>query len=110
MDVYFGEDGSYRGFDTESPLARAGGKRTWIEGSGLPRPRLLIGDGATDLEARPAVDCFAAFIGVIERPEVSRAADVVLRGPSLDQVLELDADDRPALVVPAVIFVTALNR
>ena len=89
VEIYFGEDGSYRGFDTESPLARAGGKRTWLEGSGLPRPRLLIGDGATDLEARPSVDCFAAFIGVIERPEVSRGADVVLRGPSLDQVLQL---------------------
>ena len=89
VEVSFDEDGSYRGFDAESPLTRAGGKRTWIEASGLPRPRLLIGDGATDLEARPAVDCFAAFIGVIDRPEVSGPADVVLRGPSLDQVLQL---------------------
>ena len=89
VDVHFHEDGSYLGFDSDSPLARAGGKRTWIEASGLPRPRLLIGDGATDLEARPAVDCFAAYVGVVDRPEVSRAADVVLREPSLEAVLKL---------------------
>ena len=89
VDVYFNEDGSYRGFDTESPLARAGGKRVWIEASGLPTPRLLIGDGATDLEARPAVDCFAAYVGVVDRPEVSRAADIVLLERSLGPVLKL---------------------
>jgi len=89
VGVHFREDGSYLGFDSDSPLARAGGKRTWIEASGLPRPRLLIGDGATDLEARPAVDCFAAYVGVVDRPEVSGVADVVLREPSLEAVLKL---------------------
>jgi len=89
VDVHFREDGSYLGFDSDSQLARAGGKRTWIEASGLPRPRLLVGDGATDLEARPAVDCFAAYVGVVDRPEVSGAADVVLREPSLEAVLKL---------------------
>jgi phosphoserine phosphatase len=89
VDVYFNSDGSYRGFDNNSPLTRSGGKRTWIEASGLSRPRLLIGDGATDLEARPAVDCFAAFVGVVDRPEVSRAADVVLRDISLEPMLKL---------------------
>jgi phosphoserine phosphatase len=89
VEIYFNEDGSYRGFDTDSPLTRAGGKRVWIEASGLPGPRLLIGDGATDLEARPAVDCFAAYVGVVDRPEVSRAADIVLLEPSLKPVLKL---------------------
>jgi phosphoserine phosphatase len=91
VDVYFTEDGSYRGFDADSPLAQAGGKRRWVEGPGavLPRPILLVGDGATDLEARPAVDGFAAFIGVVHRLEVSSRADVVIEGPSLAPVLEL---------------------
>jgi phosphoserine phosphatase len=91
VDIYFTPDGNYRGFDRDSPLAQAGGKRRWIEraGEGLPRPILLVGDGATDLEARPAVDCFAAFVGVVDRPEVREPADVVLRGLTLDPVLEL---------------------
>src|SRR4030095_10167849 len=76
VDIRFHEDGSYLGFDYDSPLARAGGKRTWIEASGLPRPRLLIGDGATDLEARPAADCFAASVGGVALPEWCRERDV----------------------------------
>jgi phosphoserine phosphatase len=57
----------------------------------LPRPSLLVGDGATDLEARPEVDCFAAFTGVVSRPAVAAAADVVLSAPTLAPVLALAA-------------------
>ncbi len=42
----------------------------------------------TDLEARPAVDRFVAFAGVTDRPEVTGAADSVIRGPSLLPVLQ----------------------
>jgi phosphoserine phosphatase len=91
VDVRFDVEGRYAGFDAESPLARSGGKRLWLErhAARLPSARLLVGDGATDLEARPAVDCFAAFAGVVHRPEVVRLADVVIRGSSLDPVLDL---------------------
>ncbi len=91
VDLQFGADGAYTGFDTASPLARAGGKRTWVEAhlARLPRPILLVGDGATDLEARPAVDAFAAFAGVVRRQDVVAGADVVLDGPSLTGVLAL---------------------
>ena len=91
VDIYFDESGAFTGFDRASLLAQAGGKRRWLEqwGRELPRPILLVGDGATDLEARPAVDAFAAFTGVVERPEVTRHADHVLRGPSLVDVERL---------------------
>jgi len=91
VDVYFDQAGAYAGFDRTSPLARSGGKRHWLEQQGrrLPRPVLLVGDGATDLEARPAVDAFAAFTGVADRPEIARQADHVLRGPSLLDVTDL---------------------
>jgi len=91
VEVYFDDSGGYAGFDTDSPLARSGGKLTWITAhqAELPRPILLVGDGVTDLEARPAVDCFAAFAGVVRRPEVVKAADLVLAGPSLSDVLPL---------------------
>lgn len=89
VEIRFTPEGAYGGFDRDSPLTRSGGKRIWVEQhlARLPRPILLIGDGATDLEARPAVDCFAAFTGVVCREEVARAADVVLPGPSLTGVL-----------------------
>ena len=45
---------------TSSPLARSNGKAQVIRAWNLPRPALLVGDGATDREARPAVDAFAA--------------------------------------------------
>ena len=40
-----------------------------------------------DLEARPAVDAFAAFTGVVARKEIVRRADVVIVGPSLTALL-----------------------
>ncbi|MBK6421756.1 MAG: HAD-IB family phosphatase [Gemmatimonadetes bacterium] len=91
VDLHFDQDGAYRGYDRDSPLARSGGKRQWMEqqGRNLPRPSLLVGDGATDLEARPAVDCFAAFTGVVHREPVVRGADVTLPGPSLTDVLAI---------------------
>ncbi len=89
--VTFGAGGEYTGFDPDSWLARSGGKRRWIElfGGQLPRPILLVGDGATDLEARPAVDAFAVFTGVVSREEIVKQADFVVAGPSLAGVLPL---------------------
>ena len=42
----------------------------------------MVGDGTTDLEARPVVDLFVAFAGVVERPNVVSAADAVVRANS----------------------------
>jgi phosphoserine phosphatase len=91
VDVHFDADGAYAGFDETSPLARAGGKRVVLERwlPELPRPIMLVGDGATDLEARPPADRFVAFAGVVERPIVIEAADDVIRAPSLAPVLVL---------------------
>jgi len=91
VDVHFDADGEYAGFDETSPLARAGGKRVVLERwlPELPRPIMLVGDGATDLEARPPADMFVAFAGVVERPIVIEAADEVVRTPSLAPVLVL---------------------
>jgi phosphoserine phosphatase len=92
VPIRFTDDGAYAGFDAASPLARTGGKRevidAWVR-AGLPRPVMLVGDGATDLEAKPAVDLFVAYAGVLEREAVSAAADVVFREPSLLPVAAL---------------------
>lgn len=89
VDLRFSADGSYAGFDEASPLGRSGGKHTVMEAwrRSLPGPILMVGDGITDLEARPAVERFVAFAGVIDRPAVTAAADAVIRAPSLRPVL-----------------------
>lgn len=106
VDVYFDSAGHYAGFDEQSPLARAGGKRVVLERwTELPRPVMFVGDGVTDLEARPVVDCFVAFAGVVERAAVVAAADAVVRSASLAPVLALALDERrPADAHAAALF------
>ncbi len=90
VDLYFDPAGAYAGFDESSVLTRSGGKRMWIEArTDLVRPVLLVGDGATDLEAKPVIDRFAVFTGVARREPVVAAADFVIPGPGLTAVLDL---------------------
>jgi len=89
VNLTFNADGSYAGFDSSSPLTMSGGKRAAIERWAVNRPAMMVGDGTTDLEARPVVDLFVAFAGVVERPNVVNAADAVVRTNSLAPVLPL---------------------
>ncbi len=97
VDIWFDEHGAYAGFDDTSPLTRSEGKaeivRAW--GSSLPRPAMLVGDGATDLAAARELEMFVAFAGVVERPAVVTAADTVIRERSLAPILAL-ALERPS--------------
>lgn len=97
VDVRFDAGGGYLGFDEMSPLARSGGKRDVIAAwqPPVPRPAMLVGDGATDLEARPAVEAFVAFAGVVRRKDVVDRADLVIDGPSLAPVLPLALGGEP---------------
>lgn len=90
VDVTFDDNNEYEGFDTESPLARSGGKRDLIASwDDAPRPIMMVGDGITDLEAKPVVDRFVAFAGVVRRQAVMDAADVVLLENALAPVLTM---------------------
>ena len=95
VDIAFTESGAFAGFDTASPLARSRGKHAlmmeWRRE--LPLPVILVGDGATDLEAATAADLFVAFAGIVERPAVTAAADVVIRARSLAPILALALGD-----------------
>jgi phosphoserine phosphatase len=75
---HFDADGGYAGFDLQRPTAQAGGKAAVL--LRLKRlhgyfPLIMIGDGATDLEARPPADYFVGFGGVVVREKVRREAD-----------------------------------
>jgi phosphoserine phosphatase len=85
--VAFDEQGKYSGFDDVSPLTTSTGKALVVQRLYLPRPVLAVGDGITDLAARPASDAFAAFTGFTYRASVVRGADHELT--SFDQLLKL---------------------
>ena len=73
-------------------LATAEGKREVLEEiAGDAERSALVGDGASDLAARSAVDRFVAFAGVADRPAVRRGADAVVTAPSLAPVLAIVA-------------------
>lgn len=100
VGIEFDAQGRYAGYDTTSPLARSGGKPAVVRDWKLERPAILVGDGATDLEARSELDLFVAYMGVTYRPKVAIGADVVLTAPSLAPVLAIasNAEDRQRLV------------
>lgn len=77
VEVRFDREDGYDGI-RPSPLATQAGKVEVVRGLALPGPVLAVGDGATDLAMRPAVDAFAAYVGFVRREEVAAAADHVV--------------------------------
>jgi phosphoserine phosphatase len=70
--------GTYSGFDANEPTSRAGGKAKVV---GMLKeqykysPIVMVGDGATDMEARPPADLFIGFGGIVVRANVRDGAD-----------------------------------
>jgi phosphoserine phosphatase len=91
VDLSFDAQGRYIGYDEASPLTRTGGKRELLSiwRRELRGPLMMVGDGATDLEARDVADVFVAYAGVVARSAVVTAADVVVRSQSLAPVFTL---------------------
>jgi phosphoserine phosphatase len=83
------ESGEYKDFDRRSPLTRPGGKEIVVRDvrARTHGKAAFVGDGISDLEAKPAVDLFIGFGGVHTRPRVRDNADVFVSGPRLDDVL-----------------------
>lgn len=88
VDIYFNDDGSYRDYDRNSPLARSGGKaeicRRLLKAQGS---LVMVGDGKTDMEARQAGAVVIGFGGVADRPVVREQADFYSAEPSLASIL-----------------------
>ncbi|MGZ7040105.1 MAG: HAD-IB family phosphatase [Thermoanaerobaculia bacterium] len=85
----FGANGDYAGFDERSPLTRPGGKEIVvreIRASSEGRAA-FIGDGVSDLEAKPVVDLFIGFGGVQVRERVQENADVFITARDLRAVV-----------------------
>jgi phosphoserine phosphatase len=74
----FNDAGEYQDFDRRSFLTRSGGKELVVRDirARSKGRAAFVGDGASDLEAKPAVDRFVGFGGVQVRPKVKENADV----------------------------------
>lgn len=85
----FDPSGAYRDFDRRSFLARPGGKELVVRDvrARSKGRAAFVGDGVSDLEARPAVDLFIGFGGVAVRQRVKENADVFVTEPDLRAVL-----------------------
>ena len=77
VDLRFGDAGDYRGFDEAYPTTRSGGKPEVVRRlrtEFAPAQVVMIGDGVSDLEAKPEVDLFVGFGGYVVRPRVRQEA------------------------------------
>jgi phosphoserine phosphatase len=77
VDLRFGPDGSYAGYDASYPTTRSGGKAEVIRRLRAqlgPERVVMVGDGASDLETVPVVDLFIGFGGFTAREKVRREA------------------------------------
>ena len=86
---------TYLDYD-EGPLTVSSGKSAIISelAGTLPGRRMMIGDGASDLATKSAVDMFVGYGGVVARAAVRAEADVFLRCVSLASILPLAAGRR----------------
>jgi phosphoserine phosphatase len=78
VDLYFGADGAYAGFDESYPTTRSGGKPEIVarlKQELAPSQIVMIGDGVSDLETKPMVDLFVGFGRYVARERVRRDAD-----------------------------------
>ena len=86
VDIYFSENGDYLGYETESPLAKNGGKAAIIKSLNSTNI-VMIGDGKTDLEAQQAGAKVIGFGGVVNRKLVCEQADFFVADKNLTAVL-----------------------
>jgi len=78
VKLVFDANGHYKDFDRRSFLSRPGGKELVVRDvrARSHGKAAFIGDGVSDLEAKPAVDLFIGFGGVVVRPRVKENADL----------------------------------
>jgi len=90
VELMFDDDGNYLDFDRRSPMTRSGGKELVVMNlrSRTKGGAAFVGDGITDLEAKPAVNLFIGFGGVKARERVRDGADVFIDEARLTPILE----------------------
>ena len=76
--ILFDGPGAYAGFDENAPTSRDGGKAAVvgkIKAHHGGAPVIMVGDGATDLQARPPADVVIGYGGIVSRDVMRKGAD-----------------------------------
>jgi phosphoserine phosphatase len=90
VDLYFDAAGEYTGYDEQFPTTRSGGKPaciTVLRRELSPARTVMVGDGVSDLEAKPVVDQFIGFGRYVERAKVKAGAHAFIH--SLAELIPL---------------------
>jgi phosphoserine phosphatase len=96
----------------QTPLVESHGKADVIREllNGRSRRSMLIGDGMSDLAARPAIDLMVGFGGVVVRQGVLNGADVFIKVNSLAPVVPLALSKREQASLLHTTYETILNK
>ncbi|ETX07598.1 HAD-IB family phosphatase [Candidatus Entotheonella palauensis] len=90
VPLYFDASGAYAGYAMDYPTTRNGGKLDVVrqlKTEGAYTLTVMVGDGGSDLETKPGVDCFIGFGAYIIRAKVLAEADEFIH--SLDELPDL---------------------
>jgi len=90
VDLFFHADGSYQSYDERYPTTRSGGKpevAAQLRRELAPVRMVMVGDGVSDLETKPAVDLFIGFGRYVTREKVRAGAHHFIT--SLDELLRI---------------------
>ena len=96
----------------ESPLIESQGKAAVIADlrQGRSGRAMLIGDGVSDLAARPAVDIVVGFGGVVARQRVAAEVDIFIMANSLAPVLPLALSQQEQATLSTTSHKTVLQK
>lgn len=91
VEMEFTEKGDYLSFNKKNLLTRNGGKTEVLKKISATGRTVFVGDAATDLEAKPIVDLFVGFGGVVQREIVRKKSDIYINFKSLMPIVGLAA-------------------
>ncbi len=96
----------------ETPLVESSGKANVIRElrQGRTGRAVLIGDGISDLLARPAVAWVIGFGGVVTRRRVATEADAFIKSNSLAPVLPLTLSNKEQLTLSGTPYESTLRK
>ncbi|MCS3903674.1 phosphoserine phosphatase [Methylohalomonas lacus] len=95
VSLLLNSDGSYAGFDRDSPLCQQNGKAVLCRQLlGADERAVFVGDGVTDLEVAGTGIDFIGYGGVVRRPAVATAAETYYEQENIVNLLTLLLDER----------------
>jgi phosphoserine phosphatase len=78
-EIYFDKEGNYESFCEKEPTSHDGGKGEVIQylkdSDSVLTKIVMVGDGSTDMQTKPAADAFIGYGGVVTRENVKEGAD-----------------------------------